>query len=308
MLEWDPVNLATAELRSLSLYRNGSKAGSIPRDKLSTKISGLAIDTEYTFHLVLRTSAGTYSSEKLTVRTQKMTDLTGITITPGIMPAQLKDSLAETVERIGAKMIDTMRIDTTHFVCTEGRGQAWEKAMEMNVPVVVPDWVHGCEREGRIVGVRAYYLDADPKKRTVGPAMGSQPQAHASQLRVAPARESPRIEHTPPTPEQTRRPQTNGTEEPPTPPPKMKTPEPESAPAPEAPLSQSEETQPEAPAETTAGDESDESDATEKAGEPENNLKAVGIPHQPPEQADGAAAAASGGEGDEEGKFDEVAL
>ncbi|KAJ9623560.1 hypothetical protein H2203_005822 [Taxawa tesnikishii (nom. ined.)] len=298
VLEWDPVNLATAELRSLSLYRNGSKAGSIPRDKLSTKISGLAIDTEYTFHLVLRTSAGTYSSEKLTVRTQKMTDLTGITITPGIMPAQLKDSLAETVERIGAKMIDTMRIDTTHFVCTEGRGQAWEKAMEMNVPVVVPDWVHGCEREGRIVGVRAYYLDADPKK-PAGTCVTTARRARE---------ESPRIEHTPPTPEQTRRPQTNGTEEPPTPPPKMKTPEPESAPAPEAPLSQSEETQPEAPAETTAGDESDESDATEKAGEPENNLKAVGIPHQPPEQADGAAAAASGGEGDEEGKFDEVAL
>ena len=73
-----------------------------------------------------------------------MTDLTGITITPGIMPAQLKDSLAETVSRISAKMIDTVRIDTTHFVCTEGRGQAWEKAMEMNVPVVVPDWVKGC--------------------------------------------------------------------------------------------------------------------------------------------------------------------
>ncbi|KAK5276206.1 hypothetical protein LTR16_011577, partial [Cryomyces antarcticus] len=90
----------------LSLYRNGQKAGNVPRDKLSTKISGLAVDTEYTFHLVLRTSAGTYPSEKLTVRTHKMTDLSGITITPGPMPAQLRDSLAETVHRIGAKLID----------------------------------------------------------------------------------------------------------------------------------------------------------------------------------------------------------
>ncbi|TIA08361.1 hypothetical protein D6C81_09126 [Aureobasidium pullulans] len=229
VLEWDPVQLATAELRSLSLYRNGSKAGNIPRDKLSTKISGLAVDSEYTFHLVLRTSAGTYTSDRLTVRTHKMTDLTGITITPGIMPQQLRDDLQATVDRIGAKMIDTLRIDTTHFVCTEGRGQAWEKAGDMNVPVVVPDWLKGCEREGRIVGVRAYYLDADPKLRNIGPTsqplpspqvqsdprrpstQSQQSQQHLQlqqqQLRVHPPLSSPRIEHTPPTPEQTQRPE-----------------------------------------------------------------------------------------------------
>lgn len=195
VLEWDPVELATAELRSLSLYRNGNKAGSIPRDKLSTKISGLALDTEYSFHLVLRTSAGQYTSEKLVVKTHTMNNLAGITITPGIMPAQLRESLTETAERVGAKVIDSVRIDTTHFVCTEPRGQAWEKAVEMNVPVVVPDWIKGCEREGRIVGVRGYYLDADPKLRQ----MGSSTVQH--QQRNSVARESPRIEHTPPTPE-----------------------------------------------------------------------------------------------------------
>lgn len=250
MLEWDPVQLATAELRSLSLYRNGSKAGNIPRDKLSTKISGLAVDTEYTFHLVLRTSAGTYTSDRLTVRTHKMTDLTGITITPGIMPQQLRDDLQATVDRIGAKMIDTLRIDTTHFVCTEGRGQAWEKAGDMNVPVVVPDWLKGCEREGRIVGVRAYYLDADPKLRNIGPTSqplpspqvaqdsrrpstqsqpSSQPQPsqqhlqlQQQQLRVQPPLASPRIEHTPPTPEQTQNPEipTSQPDSNPAPPPK----------------------------------------------------------------------------------------
>ncbi|KAG8631071.1 hypothetical protein KVT40_000211 [Elsinoe batatas] len=249
VLEWDPVSIATAELRSLSLYRNGSKAGNIPRDKLSTKISGLQVDHEYTFHLVLRTSAGTYTSERLTVKTQKMTDLTGITVTPGIMPQPLRDSLEETVQKIGAKLIDTVRIDTTHFVCTEGRGQAWEKAVEMNVPVVVPDWVKGCEREGRIVGVRGYYLNADPKLRNVGPMTintasaqnsAASPASQTSQSGgEAPANdavrnlraETPRIEHTPPTPEQTgkqrqmeearRREEEERRSEPPTPPPKM---------------------------------------------------------------------------------------
>lgn len=176
VLEWDAIDLATASLRSLSLYRNDAKAGSIPRprDTTSTKISGLAIDTEYTFHLVLRTSAGTYTSQKLVCRTHKMTDLSGITITPGIMPADLKESLATAVDRIGGKLIDTVRIDTTHFVCTEGRGLAWEKAVEMNIPVVRPEWVEGCEREGTIVSVRGYYLNADPKSRQIGPGVGAQ--------------------------------------------------------------------------------------------------------------------------------------
>lgn len=114
---------------------------------------------------MLRTSAGTFSSEKVVVKTHKMTDLSGITVTPGILPAQLRDSLTTAIERIGAKLADTVRIDTTHFVTTEGRGIAWEKAVEMNIPVVRPEWVEGCERGGRIVGVRQYYLDADPRQR-----------------------------------------------------------------------------------------------------------------------------------------------
>lgn len=137
-------------------------------EMLSTKISGLAVDTEYSFHLVLRTSGGTYSSNTLTVRTQKMTDLTGITVTPGVLAPQLREALDTAVERIGAKIADTVRIDTTHFVCTEGRGHEWERALEMNIPVVRPEWIEGCEREGKIVGVRGYYLDANPKDRQVG--------------------------------------------------------------------------------------------------------------------------------------------
>ncbi|PLB49222.1 putative chitin biosynthesis protein [Aspergillus steynii IBT 23096] len=175
VLEWEPIDLATASLKSLSLYRNGSKAGSIPRplETRSTKISGLAVHAEYTFHLVLRTTAGTYQSEKLTCRTHKMTDLSGITVTSGVLPPPQKDALAAALDRIGGKLIDTVRIDTTHFVCTEGRGPLWEKAVEMNIPVVVPEWVDACEAEGTIVSVRGYYLNADPKARQLGPIHGS---------------------------------------------------------------------------------------------------------------------------------------
>ncbi|CAN9147677.1 unnamed protein product [Alternaria alternata] len=231
VLEWDPIDIATAELRSLTLYRNGNKAGTIPKpsDVHSTKLSGLAVDTEYQFHLVLKTSAGTFSSEKLLVQTHKMTDLSGITITPGHMPAALRESLQRSVERIGAKIADNVRIDTTHFVCTEGRGPAWEKAVENNIPVVVPDWVIGCEREGRIVGVRGYYLNADPRLRSVGPGGSQQaPQQSSQQPQQQQQQQqqprspvmSPRTEVTPPTPEQPRRDRDTDGAAPPPPPPK----------------------------------------------------------------------------------------
>ncbi|KAK4125002.1 hypothetical protein N657DRAFT_643792 [Parathielavia appendiculata] len=162
VLEWDPIQLATADLISLALYRNGQKAGNIPKplSMHTTKISGLAVDTEYTFHLVLRTTAGTFASQRVTVRTHKMTDLSGITITTGILPSAVREGLAAAVERIGAKIVDGVRIDTTHFVTTEGRGLQWEKANELNIPVVRPEWVEACERNGRILGVTKFYLDA----------------------------------------------------------------------------------------------------------------------------------------------------
>ena len=180
VLEWDVIQLATADLRSLTLFRNNNKAGAIPRplEMTTTKISGLAVDTEYTFHLLLRTSAGAYTSEKLPVRTHKMTDLSGITVTPGVLPGPLRASLTEATTRIGARMADTVRIDTTHFVCTEGRGREWERALDMNIPVVRPEWIEGCEREGRLVGVRGYYLNADPRLRQIGQGVGVGAQQH----------------------------------------------------------------------------------------------------------------------------------
>lgn len=213
VLEWDPIDLATASLKSLSLYRNGSKAGSIPRplETRSTKISGLAIHSEYTFHLVLRTTAGTYQSEKLTCRTHKMTDLSGITVTPGILDPQRKEALGAALERIGGKMIDAVRIDTTHFVCTEGRGPLWEKAVEMNIPVVVPEWVDACESEGTIVGVRGYYLNADPKLRQMGALHGSSHQRTTSTVSVSTTANQGRPSEQPQSPE----PQSQNTTEPP---------------------------------------------------------------------------------------------
>jgi hypothetical protein len=116
-----------------------------------------------------------------------MTDLSGITVTTGVLDPQQKEALGAALDRIGGKMIDTVRIDTTHFVCTEGRGAQWEKAVEMNIPVVVPEWVDACETEGTIAGVRGYYLNADPKARQLGVIHGSSHQRTTSTISSATA-------------------------------------------------------------------------------------------------------------------------
>ncbi|KAJ4380966.1 hypothetical protein N0V86_003313 [Didymella sp. IMI 355093] len=328
VLEWDPIDVATAELRSLTLYRNGNKAGTIPnpREVHSTKLSGLGVDTEYTFHLVLKTSAGTFSSEKLTVQTHKMTDLSGITITPGHMPSALRESLQRSVERIGAKIADTVRIDTTHFVCTEGRGQAWEKAVENNIPVVVPDWIIGCERDGRIVGVRGYYLNADPRLRQVGQAPAPQqqqqqqqqqpqqpPQPAPQQAQPQPPQVrspvlSPRTEVTPPTPERSTRERESDSPAPP-PPPKDNASDRSVSPAPE-PKAQAEQDEQKAKPEELKpqpGKAPEEEVDSEDEMPPEGDVKGVeaGLPSRP-------KATVEDDEDDEDGddgaSFQEVAL
>lgn len=111
-----------------------------------------------------------------------MTDLSGITITTGILPQAMRENLAVAVERIGAKMADTVRIDTTHFVTTEGRGIQWEKAVEMNIPVVRPEWVDACEKSGRILGVTKFYLDA----LRPGPPSEDRPGTASTQVQSPP--------------------------------------------------------------------------------------------------------------------------
>lgn len=162
----------------------------------TTKISGLAVDTTYTFHLVLRTTAGTYTSDKVEVQTHKMTDLSGITITTGILPQATREQLAVAVERIGAKTVDSVRIDTTHFVTTEGRGIQWEKAVEMNIPVVRPEWVDACEKSGRILGVTKFYLDAV----RAPPSEDHRPGTASTQLPPNPNHQEHGVQSPPPAP------------------------------------------------------------------------------------------------------------
>ncbi|KAG5437719.1 hypothetical protein PCANB_000432 [Pneumocystis canis] len=164
VLEWDPIELATAELRDLVLYKNGSRFGKISEaTSTCTKLSGLTINTEYSFQLMLKTSGGTYFSESIIVRTHKMTDLSGITVCIGELNENDKNELEEILKKIGAKPIQSeVEIDTTHFITSKTSGPEYEKAISMNIPIVTLDYIRNCDIEKKMLNVRKYYFGTTP--------------------------------------------------------------------------------------------------------------------------------------------------
>ena len=165
-LEWPPIQLATAKLRSLDIYRNRQRLAAIPSplSNTSTKLSGLQLDTEYTFQLVLRTTAGTFPSNVLHVRTHTITDTSGISVCFGnVQDSLLLENAKMALREMGAKWGNKIQIDTTHFVCTtpaatpqgasasnnivNGPGVEYQKALQLSIPVVQPQWILACHTD-----------------------------------------------------------------------------------------------------------------------------------------------------------------
>ena len=171
VLAWDPLKLGSAKLKSLILYRKGIRLMVIPNPfkVTTTKISGLSVDTPYEFQLKLITTSGTLWSEKVILRTHKMTDMSGITVCLGPLDPlkEISDlQISQCLSHIGARPLQRhVAIDTTHFVCNdldnEESNEELIRAKHNNIPIVRPEWVRACEVEKRIVGVRGFYLDAD---------------------------------------------------------------------------------------------------------------------------------------------------
>ncbi|KAG8968317.1 Chitin synthase, class 5 [Tulasnella sp. 419] len=178
-LEWPPIELATAKLRSLDIYRNGQRLASIPSplQNTSTKLSGLALSTEYTFQLIMRTTAGTYPSNLIKLKTHTMSDTSGISVCFGnVQDPVLLENAKLALEDMKAKWSDKVQIDTTHFVCTtpaatpsgaqatgnvsNAPGVEYQKALQASIPIVQPQWILACHREHKMVPISQYYLGA----------------------------------------------------------------------------------------------------------------------------------------------------
>jgi hypothetical protein len=179
-LEWPPLDLATATLRSLDIYRNGARLASIPSPltNTTTKLSGLELNTAYTFRLVLRTTAGNFASNIASVRTHTMVDTSGISVCFGtIQDTVLREQATLALREMRAKWTERIQIDTTHFVCTtpaattstgtgsttqlaSAPGVEYQRALQMSIPVVQPQWILACLAEKKCVRAQFYFPPA----------------------------------------------------------------------------------------------------------------------------------------------------
>lgn len=197
VLDWDPIDIGASDLYSLALYKNGQRLGIIPTPlkRTSTKLSNLATDQKYSFHMVLSTSAGEFVSEPVEIKTHKMTDLSGIVICVGSLENSDigRQELEEVVQRLGCHPVqDSVKLDTTHFVCTNEEGRQCQKAKDLSIPIVRPEWLKACETERRLVGVRSYYVLSGPsstslprRENAAAPITNSSPPTIANQHAVA---------------------------------------------------------------------------------------------------------------------------
>ncbi|KAJ9479309.1 Chitin biosynthesis protein CHS5 [Pseudozyma hubeiensis] len=206
-LEWDRLTLATATLLSLDIYRNNQRLAPIPNPlhNTSTKLSGLDLNAEYTFHLVLKTTAGTFSSPVIKTRTHTINDTSGISVCFGhVHDAEMLEAAKTALGNMKAKWHDRIQIDTTHYVCTDARnpgdtnapqgsqGQGYGKAMQLSIPAVLPHWIFACHDQKKMVGISAFYLDQDPPnastvRQSIDKLLGKQQQgAPASAAATAP--------------------------------------------------------------------------------------------------------------------------
>lgn len=161
-LEWEPLQLHTAKLRALDIYKNdtaldtlekGTKlAQHVPSDANFVRISGLDVDHEYEFHIIIKTTAGRYESNRVTVRTHKMENLTGIRVAFGTFekPDEAVAELKQLLEKMGASFSESVDCDTTHLIAQSPGGTNYDKAVELSIPIVKPDWLIQCDKNSKI--------------------------------------------------------------------------------------------------------------------------------------------------------------
>ncbi|KAI8896178.1 hypothetical protein BC833DRAFT_114383 [Globomyces pollinis-pini] len=161
-IKWSNLVLHTASFKGIDVYRNGIKLNNLKLGNLSTqvKLTGLSIQTKYEVYIVLRTSAGSYESNRLQIETHSMENLTGLYPCFGTFSNDSDiDVLIDLVQRIGANYSNDLTNENTHLVCTLPKGPKYEKAVELNIPCVTPEFLKSCEILGKIQPAHIFYVN-----------------------------------------------------------------------------------------------------------------------------------------------------
>ena len=160
-IEWEPLQIAHADLLSVDVLRNGERIAKVPQPltTTSTKLSGLSIDTNYSIQLVMYTTAGTYVSNEVCTKTRTLDDMTGVHVCLGSIPdTRLAEATKALVESMNAHWSSNIELETTHLVCTtqpaandEKQQKIHEKAQLLSLPIVRPHWLFACHDAKRYV-------------------------------------------------------------------------------------------------------------------------------------------------------------
>ncbi|KAJ3257920.1 Chitin synthase, class 5 [Boothiomyces macroporosus] len=79
----------------------------------------------------------------------------------GLKPTQLSTQVKLTglsVGRIGASYSDDLTSENTHLVCSLPKGPKYEKALELNIPIVTPEFLKSCEQLGKVQPAGTFYI------------------------------------------------------------------------------------------------------------------------------------------------------
>ncbi|KAF4575395.1 Chitin synthase, class 5 [Pleurotus pulmonarius] len=207
-----PPQVQVTRIRSLDIYRNEQRLAAIPSP--STNASALDINTEYSFRLVLRTTAGTHSSNVLRVRTHSMTDTSGIRVCFGnVQDSVLLENAKLALKEMKADWSDKIQIDTTHFVCTtpaatpsgaqaagnatNAPGVEYQRALQLSIPVVQPHWIMACHIEKKMVPIASFYLGANTGAPAHSPPFTRPQSMSQASLTRTPASPPPNRQTTP---------------------------------------------------------------------------------------------------------------
>lgn len=162
VLEWGPLKLHQSTLLGIDVFRDTQKLGlAVDAGATRVKVSGLAVQSRYSFSVVVRTSAGALSSNVITVETRPLEDLAGlhVCIADDVPEAERKELVA-VVAAMEASQSASITLATTHVVCRRGEGALWESAGRANVPIVTPDFLLACQSNGKVQAVGPFYVPA----------------------------------------------------------------------------------------------------------------------------------------------------
>lgn len=161
-LEWDSLVLSQASLRSLDVFKNGVKQGHSIANPFHTnqyKLQGLEIDHEYSFHIQIKTSAGTLRSNEVKGRTHTLDNLTGMNICFGVFESETAlEECKRLIVEIGGRWTEEVGIETTHLLCHVQGGYNYEAALQQSIPIVRPEWLKACVEHKKLQAAIPYYL------------------------------------------------------------------------------------------------------------------------------------------------------